>query len=328
MTTYIIRRLLYFIPMLFLVSILAFVIIQAPPGDVLTSQIEQLRMQYGSAAEDRIEMLRDRYGLDQPMHVRYFKWIGGIITRGDFGRSFTKNRPVSEIIAERLPATIALTLGSLLFTWMVAIPIALYSAVKQYSVFDYDFTFMAFVGRSIPNFFLALVLMFIFFEAFGWSLGGLFSVDYKGEPWSIAKFGDFLKHLILPIIVIGTAGTAGMVRVLRGMMLDELNKDYIETARAKGLSEGVIIWKHALKVAIRPMIATIGWLLPRLVSGAMITAIVLNLPTTGPAVYSGLMSQDMYLVGSFILLVSTLTLVGTLVSDIALAWIDPRIRYD
>jgi len=328
MTTYILRRLLYFIPMLFLVSVLAFVIIQAPPGDVLTSQLEQLRMQYGDAAEDQIELLRHRYGLNQPMHVRYFKWIWGILSRGDFGRSFTENRAVSEIITERLPGTIALTIGSLIFTWIVAIPIALYSAVKQYSVFDYVFTFLAFIGRSIPNFFLALVLMFIFFEAFGWSLGGLFSVEYKGEPWSFAKFGDLLKHMILPVIVIGTAGTAGMVRVLRGMMLDELNKDYIETARAKGLSEGVIIWKHALKVAVRPMIATIGWLLPRLVSGSAITAIVLNLPTTGPAVLSGLMSQDMYLVGSFILITSLLTLVGTLVSDILLAWIDPRIRYE
>ena len=328
MYAYILRRFLYIIPTLVLISIIAFAVIQAPPGDFLTSQIEQLRQQYGSAAERQIEALRNRYGLGEPMYLQYFKWMEGILTEFDFGQSFAQNRSVKEIIIRRLPFTILMTFCTLIFTWIVAIPIGVYSAVKQYTVFDYVFTFMAFIGRSIPNFLLALVLMFIFYTSFGWSLGGLFSQEYQGAAWSFNKVLDLARHLVLPIIVIGTAGTAGMVRVLRGMMLDELNKEYVQTARSKGLNERVVIWKHVFRIAVLPIISTIGWLLPRLVSGAMITSIVLNLPTTGAAMYTALSDQDMYVAGSFVLLLSTLTIIGTLISDILLAQIDPRIRYD
>ncbi len=328
MLSYIIRRCLYMIPTIILISIISFVVIQAPPGDYLTSQLERLERQYGSAAEQQIAALRKRYGLEQPVYLQYLKWMEGILTRGDFGMSFEQNRAVLDIIMERLPMTILITLLTVLFTWAVAVPIGVYSAVYQNTTIDYIFTFLAFIGRSIPNFLLALVLMYIFYTTMGWSLGGLFSSDMQTAPWSLAKLMDLLRHLVLPIIVIGTAGTAGMVRVLRGTMLDELGKEYVQTARSKGIPEWKIIWKHPFKVAVLPIISTIGWLLPRLVSGAVITSIVLNLPTTGAAMFSALESQDMYVAGAFVLLMSTLVVIGTLISDILLAKIDPRIRYD
>jgi peptide/nickel transport system permease protein len=326
--TYVIRRILYTIPLLFVISILSFLVIQAPPGDFLSSQIEELELQYGQNVERHIAALRQQYGLGEPIHVQYFKWIGGILTRGDFGVSFAQNRPVADIIRSRLPMTMLITLLTLLFSWIVAIPIGVYSAVKQYTVFDYIFTFFAFIGQSIPNFLLALVLMFLLYTNFGWSVGGLFSLEYESAAWSFGKFVDLLKHLVLPVIVIGTAGTAGMVRTLRGMILDELGKQYVQTARAKGLTEQIVLWKHIFRIAILPIISTIGWLLPRLVSGALITSIVLNLPTSGAEMYNALMNQDMYVAGAFVLLLSTLTIIGTLISDILLAQIDPRIQYE
>lgn len=328
MVTYVIRRILYTIPLLFVISILSFLVIQAPPGDFLSSQIEELELQYGQNVERHIAALRQQYGLGEPIHVQYFKWIGGILTRGDFGVSFAQNRPVADIIRSRLPMTMLITLLTLLFSWIVAIPIGVYSAVKQYTVFDYIFTFFAFIGQSIPNFLLALVLMFLLYTNFGWSVGGLFSLEYESAAWSFGKFVDLLKHLVLPVIVIGTAGTAGMVRTLRGMILDELGKQYVQTARAKGLTEQIVLWKHIFRIAILPIISTIGWLLPRLVSGALITSIVLNLPTSGAEMYNALMNQDMYVAGAFVLLLSTLTIIGTLISDILLAQIDPRIQYE
>lgn len=309
-----------------LISILAFVVIQLPPGDYLTSQIERLK-QSGGNVEEQIEYLRDLYGLGLPVHQQYFKWVKGIVLRGDFGQSFAENRAVKDVIAERLPMTIVITLSSLLFAWIIAIPIGVLSAVKQYSVFDYFFTFIAFIGRSIPNFLFALILMFILYEFFGLSIGGLFSVEYQNAAWSFNKVLDLAKHLILPVIVVGTAGTAGMVRVLRSMVFDELGKQYVQTARAKGLAERVVVWKHIFRISILPIISTIGWLLPRLVSGAMITSIVLNLPTTGAVMYKALLNQDMYVAGSFVLLLSSLTIFGTLISDILLGIVDPRIRY-
>lgn len=316
------------IPTFILISVISFIVIQAPPGDYLTTQLENLEQQYGTAAERQVEVLRNRYGLDKPLYVRYFNWIGGILLRGDFGMSLSEGRPVVDIIKERIGYTILITFITMIFSWIVAIPIGVYSAVKQNTFIDYFFTFIAFIGRSIPNFMLALILMYIFYANFGWSLGGLFSSEMIHAPWSFAKLLDLLKHLVLPIIVIGTAGTAGMVRVLRGTMLDELGKEYVQTARAKGIPEWRVIWMHPFKVAILPIISTIGWLLPRLVSGAVITAIVLNLPTTGAAMISALQNQDSYVAGAFVLLLSLLTLIGTLVSDILLAKVDPRIRYD
>lgn len=325
---FILRRAIYIVPILILVSILSFIIILAPPGDFLTAQFEQLYQQYGDGAEERINILRKRYKLDQPVHMQYFKWVTGIITKGDFGFSFLTNQAVTDIIKSRLPMTILITFLTLLFTWILAVPIGVYSAIKQYTIFDYIFTFIAFIGKSVPNFLLALILMFIFYESFGWSLGGLFSQEFQRAPWSIGKMLDLGKHLLLPIVVVGTAGTADVVRTLRSMMLDELNKEYVQTARAKGLSERIVIWKHVFKIAILPSISTIGWLLPQLVSGAMITSIVINLPTTGATMLEALKNQDMFVAGSFVLILSTLTIIGTLVSDIMLAWIDPRIRYN
>ncbi len=311
-----------------LISILAFTVIQLPPGDFLSSQLESLRAQYGNNVEDRIEYLRELYGLNLPMHQQYLKWIKGIIFRGDFGQSFKENRSVKEIVVERLPLTMIITLFSLLLTWVIAIPIGVFSAVKKYTVFDYIFTFIAFIGRSIPSFLLALILMFFLYENFGMSIGGLFSPEFKNASWSLAKIMDLFKHMILPVIIIGAAGTAGMVRVLRSMVLDELGKQYVQTARSKGLAERVVIWKHIFRIAILPIISTIGWLLPRLVSGAMIISIVLNLPTTGAIMYQSLLNQDMFVAGAFVLLLSTLTIIGTLISDILLGLVDPRIRYE
>ncbi len=328
MFSYILRRVMYLIPTIIIISILSFAVIQAPPGDFMTTKLEQLSNQYGSAAKEQVAAMRQRYGLGQPIYKQYFSWIKGIILYGDFGISFSKNRPVREIIVNRLPTTILITIMTLAFTWIVGIPIGIYSAIKQHTPFDYFFTLVAFIGRSVPNFLLAMILMFIFYTKFGWSLGGLFSPHYLSEAWSWGKIADLGIHLILPIIVIGTAGTAGLVRVLRSMMLDELGKEYVRTARAKGLSERVVIWKHVVKIAILPIISTIGWILPQIVSGALITSIVLNLPTTGAAMFQALQSQDMYVAGSFVLLLSSLTVIGTLISDIALVKIDPRIRYD
>lgn len=316
------------IPTLIIISIIAFTVIQLPPGDFLTSYIMSLQEEGSNVSEEMIASLEKRYGLGQPMHVQYWKWISGIVMRGDFGFSYNYNRPVLQLLKERMPYTVLLSMMSLLFSWVVAVPIGIYSAVKQYSVFDYIFTIVAFLGRSIPNFLLALVLMFIFYTAFGVSVGGLFSPEYEYAAWSIAKVWDLFKHLIIAIIVVGTAGMAGMVRVLRATTLDELGKQYVQTARAKGLKGKVIIIKHVSRIAMNPIFSTIGWILPMIISGGMITAIVLNLPTTGPLMYNGLMTQDMHLAGSILFLVSVLTLIGTLISDVILAISDPRIRYE
>jgi peptide/nickel transport system permease protein len=328
MYSYIIRRSLLTIPTLFIISVISFAVIQAPPGDFLDSELENLRQQYGADADMMIAQLRSRYGLDQQLHIQYFTWIKGIITRGDFGQSLDENRPVSDILIARVPVSILLITVTLLFTWIVAVPIGIYSAVKQYSVFDYSFTLISFVGISIPNFLLALVLMYFLYANFGWSLGGLVSKQFVGAPLSFAKILDYAKNMIVPVLVIGAVGMAEVVRVLRGMILDELGKAYVQTARAKGLSNRVVVWKHVLKIAILPLVSTIGWLLPQMVGREMIAAIVLNLPTTGTALFRALRSQDMYVAGSIMLILSTYVVFGTLLSDILLAFFDPRIRYD
>lgn len=271
--------------------------------------------------------MRKQYGLDLPVYFQYFKWMGNML-QGDFGDSFTYNTPVSELIAERLPFTIMLSLITLVFTYALAIPIGIYSATHQYSAADYSFTTVGFIGLATPNFLLALILMFLFFKYFGLSIGGLFSSQYQLAPWSIAKFMDLLKHLPIPIIVIGTAGTAGLIRVMRGCLLDELRKQYVITARAKGLTERALLFKYPVRSAINPIISTIGWTLPGIVSGATITAIVLSLPTIGPLLLTALINQDMYLAGSTVMFLVFLTVIGTFISDILLVWLDPRIRYE
>lgn len=327
MLRYVIKRLIYMIPTLFGMSIIAFLIIQLPPGDYITSMIASMSDSGQNADPAQIEALRRAYGFDDPVWVQYFKWITGIIFRGDFGYSFQWNRPVADLIWERMGSTLAISLASLLFVWAVSLPIGIYSAMRRHSAGDYVFTFLGFLGLAIPNFILALTLMYLSYKFLGQSVGGLFSPEYVRQDWSWGKFLDLLAHLWIPIIVIGTNGTAALIRILRANLTDELNKPYVITARAKGLPEYKAVLKYPVRIALNPFVSAIGWVLPELVSGVTITAIVLNLPTAGPLLLQALISQDMYLAGSFILLMGVLTLVGMLISDLLLALLDPRIRF-
>jgi peptide/nickel transport system permease protein len=324
---FIVRRFILMAPTLIFISLIAFLIIELPPGDYVTSYVQALRARGVEINKQQEEAIRERYGLGLPWYQRYLKWFGNLL-QGDLGYSYTFSAPVGELIARRLPYTVLISLLTIVFSWVLAIPIAIYSAVKKYTVGDYVVTFVGFVGLSIPNFFLAIVLMYLGFRLFGVSIGGLFSREYLLEPWSWGKFVDLLRHIWVPIVVVGTAGTAQTIRVLRASLLDELGKDYVRTARSKGMSEARILIFHPLRVALNPLISTIGWLLPTVISGAVITAQVLALPTTGPLLLGALLNQDMYLAGSFVFLLSVLTIIGTLISDILLAAIDPRIRYD
>ena len=327
MLQFVIRRILYMIPTLFAVSLVSFLIIQLPPGDYLSALAASMAEQGDTVDQSQLRALENRYGLNQPFYVQYWKWISGIVLRGDFGQSFEWGRPVTTLIWDRLGLTFVLSLSTLIFVWAVALPVGIYSAVRKYSVGDYVATFLGFLGLAVPNFLFALVLMYVAFKYFGQSVGGLFSPEYVSAPWSMAKVVDMLGHLWIPMIVIGTAGTAGLIRIMRANLLDELYKPYVETARAKGLSERRLLIKYPVRVALNPFVSTVGWILPELVSGAAITSIVLSLPTTGPLLLRALLSQDMYLAGSFILMLSVLTVIGTLLSDILLAWLDPRIRF-
>ena len=326
MTRYIIRRLVLFLPTLVLISILTFVLIELPPGDWLTTMVTQLRIQGEEVQESEIAALSKRYGLDQPVYVQYLKWIGDIVLHGDFGRSFQWNRPVSELIWERLLLTFLISLFTILFIWAFSIPIGVYSATHQYSTLDYVFTFLGFIGRAIPDFLIALILMWVAYTTFDTSIGGLFSKDFRDAPWSVARVVDMLKHIWVPLVVLGTGGTAGMIRTLRANLLDELSKPYVVAARAKGLSEARLVWKYPVRMAINPFISGIGGVLPALISGSAIVSVVLSLPTTGPLMLRALQNQDMYLAGSFLLMLTVLSITGTLISDILLAILDPRIR--
>ena len=326
MLKFILRRLLLFIPTLLAVSMVTFVLIQLPPGDYLSTIIYQLEESGEDVDEALLASLRKRYGLDQPIYMQYLRWIGSIVLDGDFGYSMAHNRPVSDLIWERLAWTLVISFSTLIVTWIIAFPIAIYSATHQYSIGDYAFTFIGFVGRGIPNFMIALILMWIGFSVFNFGIGGLFSEEYRRAPWSLGKFVDLLQHLWVPLVVLGTAGTAGLIRITRANLLDELRKPYVITARAKGLTEQRVVWKYPVRVALNPFISSVGYVLPGLISGSTIISVVLSLPTTGPLLLSALLSQDMYLAGSFLLMLSTLTVFGTLLSDILLAWVDPRIR--
>ncbi|MEZ4709138.1 MAG: ABC transporter permease [Caldilineaceae bacterium] len=328
MLQFILRRLVFLVPTLIAISLVMFIIIQLPPGDYLTTLVAAMASQGEDVDPAALAALKERYGLGQPVYVQYWKWISGIVLRGDFGRSFAWNMPVADLIWERLALTFVLSLSTLLVIWAIAFPIGVYSAVRQYSVGDYVATFFGFLGVATPNFLLALVLMYIAFKYFNQSVGGLFSPDYQEAPWSWGKLGDLFSHLWIPIIIIGTDGTAGLIRIMRANLLDELRKPYVVTARAKGLPEWKLLLKYPVRVALNPFISTVGWVLPGLVSGSAIVAIVLSLPTTGPLLLRALLSQDMYLAGSFLLMLSILTVIGTLLSDLLLAWLDPRIRYE
>ncbi|WP_022950921.1 ABC transporter permease [Leucothrix mucor] len=326
MLGFIYRRILYMIPTVIMVSIVTFIIIQLPPGDYLDTLAAELS-DSGGLDSGTMQSLRDQYGLGQPIYVQYWKWITGIVFEGDFGLSFEKNLPVGDLIWDRLGWTFGISLLTLLFIWITALPIGIYSAVRKYSFGDYAATFFGFLGLAVPNFLLALVMMYVTFKYFGQSVGGLVSPEYIGEPWTFDKFIDLLKHIWMPIVVVGTSGAAALIRIMRANLLDELYRPYVVTARAKGMSEFQLLMRYPVRVALNPFISTIGWILPTLVSGEIIVAVVMNLPTTGPMLLRALLVQDMYLAGSLILIVSLLTVLGTLISDLLLAWIDPRIRY-
>jgi len=313
------------IPTLIAISIVSFIIIQLPPGDFLTAYVANLEAQGEGVDDETIAALRKRYGLGQPIHVQYGKWVWGIL-HGDFGQSFRWGVPVSELIWGRLGLTVLVSSTTLVLTWLISFPVGIYSAVKQYSLGDYFFTTAGFLGVAIPNFLIALVLMVLTYVYLGQSVGGLFSPEYVEAPWTWARVVDLANHMWIPLIVLGTSGTASLIRIMRANLLDELEKPYVVTARAKGQSEFKLLMRYPVRAALNPFVSTVGWSLAQLVSGSTITAVVLNLPMAGPLMLQALIAQDMYLAGSFILMLSVLTVIGTLLSDILLAWLDPRIR--
>lgn len=327
MPAYITRRFLYMLLLLALSSMLSFLIITLPPGDFLSHYLIGVGEQGVFYTEAELDAMRDAYGLNRPLPVQYIKWMERLILKGDMGRSFRANRPVKEMIAERLPMTLVVSFMTLFVTYLVAIPIGIYSAIRQYSIGDYVGTFFGFLGASTPDFLIALVLMLYGHRLFGISVGGLYSPEYQMAPWNWAKIADILKHLPIPLIVIGLSGTAWLIRTMRAMLLDELRRPYVQTARAKGLAESKLLVKYPIRVAALPIVSTIGWSLPAIFSGSTIVGIVLDLPTIGPLMFEALVREDMFLAASCLLITCTLTLIGTFLSDILLAWLDPRIRY-
>lgn len=327
MLQYIVKRLLLLPVLLFIFSVFAFVIIQAPPGDFVTSYIAELAASGSSVGQAQVDALRELYGLDQPMHVQYLKWMGRL-RKGDLGVSLDWQRPIAELISERLVLTVMLGLFTFGFTWLVAIPIGIFSATHQYSFFDYFFTIFNYFGVATPTFMTALVIMWLAFKHFGLSVTGLFSPAYVDAPWTWGRVIDLLKHMWLPMVILGLDGTARLARIMRANLLDELNKPYVEMARAKGMPEWRLVIKYPVRLALNPLISTIGWYLPQIFSGSVIVATVMNLPTIGPMLLRALITQDMFLAGSIILIYCFLAIIGTLMSDILLALLDPRIRME
>ena len=321
------RRGVFMVFSLIAVTVVGFLIIQLPPGDFLTLYILELEASGEVVDTATIENLRRRYGLDLPAYAQYLRWLGNLI-QGDFGISFGWNRPVKELIGERLALTVAISLLTLLISYLLAIPIGIYSAVHQYSLTDYAFTVVGFMGLGLPNFLFALILLYLFFTVFDIAVVGLFSSEFVNVPWSVARVIDMLKHLPVPLLVIGLQGTAGLIRVMRSSLLDELRKQYVITARSKGLSERVVLFRYPVRLAINPIISSVSWQLPQIVSGAIIVAVVLNLPTIGPLLLRALLTQDMFLAGTIIVMVTFLAVVGAFISDMMLVWVDPRIRFE
>jgi peptide/nickel transport system permease protein len=326
MWQFIIRRLLYMFVTVFFVSIVSFAVIQLPPGDYVKTLLNKM---YSSGAEISPEVesaMRARYGLDQPFHIQYYKWVTGVVTRGEFGYSWTYQRDASSIIWERLPMSFGLAFGAFLIVQLVSIPIGIYSAVRQYHITDYIITFFGFVGRAIPSFLLALIFLFLTYRYTGRAMIGLFSEEYASAAWSWLKFQDLLKHLWIPALIIGLDQGSAQIRTLRANLLDELNKPYVNTGRAKGLSETRLLIKYPVRHAINPLVSTLGWALPGFIGGEALVSIVLNLPTSGPIFLQALFNQDMYLAAGFVLMFCVLTVIGTFISDILLVWLDPRVR--
>ena len=329
MLAYLVRRVLYAVLALWAVSVLSFFIIQLPAGDYVNAYIASLEsLGEGGLPNDAADAIRETYGIDRPLPVQYFKWITRILFDFDFGISFQSSAPVSEIIGPRPLLTVVLALATVVFTWIIAIPIGIISAVKQYSVLDYVVTFLGFLGLAVPDFLLALVLLYVAFAWFDFSVGGLFSPEYVTAPWTLARIGDLGLHMIIPMIVLGTSGTAATIRIVRANLLDELRKPYVVAARAKGVPEWKLILKYPVRIAMNPVISLTAYILPFLISGSIIVSVVLALPTMGPVLLQSLLAQDMFLAGSIILLVGAMTIIGTLLSDILLVWADPRVRFE
>ena len=326
MALYILRRIGMMLPTLVVISVVSFFIIQLPPGDFLSSYVAQLAMDGDYVDQDVIDALERRYGLGQPITVQYYKWVSGIFLRGDWGQSMEWEKPVKDLIWERIGLTMVLSTTTMLFSWFVSIPIGIYSATHQYGWLYYLLSFVSFVGRGTPGFLLALIVMYFAMRVLDQNVGGLFSDEYILEPWSWDKFVDMARHIWIPILILAFGSTAGLIRITRANTLDELHKPYVTTARAKGVKEARLILKYPVRVALNPFFSTVGWSLASLISGSTLVATVLSLQTTGPMMLRALTAQDMYLAGSFLLLLSTLTVIGTLLSDILLAWVDPRIR--
>lgn len=327
MTNYILRRLLYMVVTIFFVSIIGFALIQLPPGSALDAKIQRLRAQGGEMSQDQVKSLEARYGLNDPVQVKYFKWISGVV-QGDFGQSFTYDTSVNDLIWSRLGFSLLLSFSSLVFAWVVAIPIGVYSATHRYSIPDYIVTVIQFVGVAVPEFLLALILLVVAATTLHLDVGGLFSQQYQDAPWTMNKLVDLLSHLWIPVVVIAAGSTAWLTRVMRANLLDVLNQQYVQTARSKGLIESRVIWKHAVRNAMHPLIMALGGSLPALISGEVIVSIVLNLPTTGPLYISALLEKDMYLAVTFLLFLSIMLVVGNLLADLLLAWVDPRVRLE
>lgn len=327
MLGYLIRRITYGLMTIFAVSVLSFLIIQLPPGDYVTSYIAALEAQGDDVSAEEAETLRAYFGLGQPPYVQYGKWMYQI-AQGNLGLSFQYRVPVTEVIGERMLLTIILALGSVVFVWITAIPIGIFSAVRQYSIQDYIATTLGFIGLAVPDFLLALVMMYLAWDWWGFSIGGLFSQEYAAAAWSLGRVVDLLQHMIIPIIVLGTAGTASLIRITRANLLDELRKPYVVTARAKGMTEWQLIMKYPVRLALNPVISLTAYIFPFLVSGSVIVSVVLSLPTLGPVLLRSLLSQDMFLAGAIILMIGVMTVVGTLLSDILLGIVDPRVRLE
>lgn len=327
MLAYLVRRLILAVLTLWAVSVLSFVVIQLPPGDYITSYIAQLSATGSFVSQQEAEALRQQYGLDRPLHIQYLRWMG-MVLQGKFGMALEWGRPVSEVIGDRLWLTMVVSIAAIVFTWLLALPIGIYSAVRQYSMGDYLATFLGFIGLAVPSFMLALILMYLGFTLFNANIGGLFSDEFSEAAWSLAKVWDLMKHLPLPALILGLAGTAQLIRIMRANLLDELSKPYVVTARARGLPETRVILKYPVRVALNPFASTIGYLLPYVVSGSIIVSLVLSLPTVGPLLLRALIAQDMFLAGTIVLLLGVMTVIGTFLSDLLLLWIDPRIRFE
>jgi peptide/nickel transport system permease protein len=326
MLKYLIKRLCGCVVMIAVLSFVTFVVIDLPQGDYLSTYIGMMQASGRTVDQSEIDQLVMLYGLDQPLVVKYASWIKGIVTRGDFGRSFSWNRPVRDILGERMPLTIFLVLITLVFQWVVSVPVAIYSSTHQYSPLDYVFNVFGFIGLSIPSFLLGLVVVYVLFKIFNFPITGLFSAGYEIQPWSMGKFLNLLSHIWLPVVILGAQGTASLIRTIRGNLIDELPKQYVTTARAKGLTERKLLFGYPIRVALNPSISTIGWALPGIFSNEIITATVLNMESVGPVFLQSVKSQDMYLAGSVLLVLCTVTILGTVFSDILLALLDPRIR--